>query len=205
MEASKEKGSQPPEKPILCVNNCGFFGTAETMNMCSKCYKDMILKHGLEKLAETSIGNIVHGGSGSTHREAAIGNTINLQAGDVESKISTTFAPGDSSSSNQDSEVKVNVGPNRCCSCGKRVGLTGFSCRGTFSDRRPVPYDRKYHAAYWAMQERMLYFPSNMDDHKDAEIRATNSASPDKEADYKLSILRACFSRVGVWWNGPSP
>ncbi|XP_017250994.2 zinc finger A20 and AN1 domain-containing stress-associated protein 4-like [Daucus carota subsp. sativus] len=127
--ASKEKGSQSPEKPILCVNNCGFFGTAETMNMCSKCYKDMILKHGLEKLAATFTENIVHDGSGSTHKEPAVGDTINLQAGDVESKISTTLAPGDSSSSNQDSEVKVKVGPNRCCSCGKRFGLTGFSCR----------------------------------------------------------------------------
>ncbi|WOH01646.1 hypothetical protein DCAR_0521031 [Daucus carota subsp. sativus] len=74
-----------------------------------------------------------------------------------------------------------------------------------FIDGRPVPYDRKYHAAYWAMQEGMLYFPTNMDDHKDAEIRATNSASQDKEADYKLSIPRAWFSRVRVWWNGPSP
>ncbi|KAL1816631.1 hypothetical protein ACET3Z_019205 [Daucus carota] len=160
----------------------------------------MILKHGLEKLAATSTENIVHGGSGSTHKEPAVGDTINLQAGDVQSNFSTTLAPGDSSSSNQDSEVKVKVRPNRCCSCGKRVGLTGEP----FIDGRPVPYDRKYHAAYWAMQEGMLYFPSNMDDHKDAEIRATNSASPDKVADYKLSILRAWFSRVGVWWNGPS-
>ncbi|KAL1802857.1 zinc finger A20 and AN1 domain-containing stress-associated protein 4-like [Daucus carota subsp. sativus] len=121
MEGSKETGSQSPKEPILCVNNCGFFGTAKTMNMCSKCYKDMILNHGLE--------NIVHGGSGSTHKEAAVGDTINLQAGDVESKISTNLAPGDSSSSYQDSEVKVKVGPNRCCSCRKRVGLTGFNCR----------------------------------------------------------------------------
>ncbi|KAL1816632.1 hypothetical protein ACET3Z_019206 [Daucus carota] len=101
----------------------------ETMNMCSKCYKDMILKHGLEKLAATSTENIVHGGSGSTHKEPAVGDTINLQAGDVQSKFSTTLAPGDSSSSNQDSKVKVKVAPNRWCSCGKRVGLTGFSCR----------------------------------------------------------------------------
>ena len=67
--------------------------------------------------------------SGSTHKEAAVGDTINLQAGDVESKISTNLAPSDSSSSYQDSEVKVKVGPNRCCSCRKRVGLTGFNCR----------------------------------------------------------------------------
>ena len=87
----------------------------------------MILKHGLKKLASTSTENIVQGGSGSTHKEPAAGDTINLQAGDVQSKFFTTLAPVDSSSSNQDSEVKVKVGPNSCCSCRKHVGLTRFS------------------------------------------------------------------------------
>lgn len=74
-----------------------------------------------------------------------------------------------------------------------------------FIDGRPVPYDRKYHAAYWAMQEGMLRLPTDMEDHNDAEIRATDSASPDKEADNKLSIPRAWFSHVGAWWKGPIP
>lgn len=39
-----------------------------------------------------------------------------------------------------------------------------------FVDGRPVPYDRKYHAAYWGMQEAMYRLPTKMDDHKDAEI-----------------------------------
>lgn len=74
-----------------------------------------------------------------------------------------------------------------------------------FVDGRPVPYDRKYHAAYWGMQEAMYRVPTKMDDHKDAEIRATDSASPDKEADNKWSIPRAWLSQVGAWWKGPSP
>ncbi|KAJ0510077.1 putative transcription regulator A20-like family [Helianthus annuus] len=49
------------EAPILCVNNCGFFGTPATMNMCSKCHKDMILKQEEAKLAASSIESIVNG------------------------------------------------------------------------------------------------------------------------------------------------
>lgn len=126
MESSKETGCQAPEGPILCVNNCGFFGSAATMNMCSKCHKDMILKQEQAKLAATSFENIVNGGSGSTNKEPAVADAINLQ---TQSESAPALPTLDSSSSNQASEVKVKVGPNRCSTCRKRVGLTGFSCR----------------------------------------------------------------------------
>ena len=34
MEARQQNG------PTLCVNGCGFHGSAETESMCSKCYRD---------------------------------------------------------------------------------------------------------------------------------------------------------------------
>ncbi|GMP89555.1 hypothetical protein CsSME_00041081 [Camellia sinensis var. sinensis] len=53
------------------------------------------------------------------------------------------------SSSSQSSEVKVKEGPNRCNTCRKRVGLTGFSCRcgnlfcavHRYSDKHECPFD----------------------------------------------------------------
>ncbi|KAK6149185.1 hypothetical protein DH2020_016710 [Rehmannia glutinosa] len=68
MESSKETNCRAPEGSVLCINNCGFFGSAATMNMCSKCHKDIILKQQQAKLAASSIENIVSGSSSSIEK-----------------------------------------------------------------------------------------------------------------------------------------
>lgn len=129
MESSKETNCQAPEGPILCINNCGFFGSAATMNMCSKCHKDIIMKQEQAKLAATSIENIVNGGStgNNSTKEPIITKTLDLQTEVIKPKdISTQTLIG--SSSNEPVKAKAE-GPNRCTTCRKRVGLTGFNCR----------------------------------------------------------------------------
>lgn len=150
----------PPEGPILCVNNCGFFGSAATMNMCSKCHKDILLKQEQAKLAASSIGSIVNGSSSSNGNDSVA--TVDMQVNSVELKTTSvrppfTFSSGESGEvesplsfgSGEIGEAKPKEGPKRCNSCNKRVGLTGFNCRcgnlfcavHRYSDKHGCPFD----------------------------------------------------------------
>ncbi|CAA0815276.1 Zinc finger A20 and AN1 domain-containing stress-associated protein 2 [Striga hermonthica] len=144
-----EMGCQPPpEGPILCVNNCGFFGSPANMNMCSKCYKDTILKQQQPKVVSTSIEGIINGGSLLT--------PILQNPKPESSKLKETpglSAGNDGNLKSIEANKTRSEGPNRCTSCRKRVGLTGFKCKcgdlfcGThrYSDKHDCPFD--YQAA----------------------------------------------------------
>lgn len=85
----------------------------------------MILKQEHAKLAASSIENIVNG---SSTMDPVVPDAVTVQAGPVSPKvISTQAAQGSASGSVL--EPKAKEGPNRCSTCRKRVGLTGFNCR----------------------------------------------------------------------------
>ncbi|PHT29627.1 Zinc finger A20 and AN1 domain-containing stress-associated protein 2 [Capsicum baccatum] len=88
MDSSKEIGFRALENPVLCINDCDFFGSTTTMNMCSKCQKDMILlKKEHAKLAVTSSKDVVRRSSSSDESELALaGATIAIV--DLASQIS---------------------------------------------------------------------------------------------------------------------
>lgn len=151
MDHDKTGCQAPPEGPVLCINNCGFFGSAATMNMCSKCHKDMMLKQEQAKLAASSIGSIVNGSSSSSSNEPAIAAAaaaagVGFETNPVEPKPISVPSFG---SGSQSDEAKPKEGPKRCTNCNKRVGLTGFNCRcgnlfcatHRYSDKHDCPYD----------------------------------------------------------------
>ncbi|KAJ6828916.1 zinc finger A20 and AN1 domain-containing stress-associated protein 8-like [Iris pallida] len=149
----KEAGCQAPEGPILCINNCGFFGSAATMNMCSKCHKDVVLKEEQAKLAASSIDSIVNGGGSTSAKKPIVVASVDVAVGSVE-PITITSEPSGASRATERAEAKRKEGPSRCNSCRKRVGLTGFNCRcgdifcaaHRYSDEHNCPFDYRTEA-----------------------------------------------------------
>ncbi|PHT31110.1 hypothetical protein CQW23_27447 [Capsicum baccatum] len=114
MESSKEIGCRAPDDPVLCINDCDFFGSSATMNMCSKCQKDMILlKQEHAKLAAASNKDVARRSSSSDESEHALAG-VAVASADLASQIS---------------QVKSKEGLKNFTTFHKRVELTGFSCK----------------------------------------------------------------------------
>lgn len=162
----------PPDVPLLCINNCGFFGSAATMNMCSKCHKDMLLKQEHAKLAASSIESIMEGSSSSNAKEP-IGTSAtvaieDMQPGPTELMLVSTQVALASPSETND---RVKEGPKRCSSCRKRVGLTGFNCRcgnlfcavHRYSDKHACPFDYRTAARDAIAKSNPVIKPEKLD------------------------------------------
>ncbi|KAJ4978376.1 hypothetical protein NE237_009156 [Protea cynaroides] len=116
-----ETECQTPKGPILCANNCGFFGSAATNNLCSKCHGDLFMKQQpKQKLRAAPVIPLAD--------KMPISSTL-VQHEPVVEKVDSMGEGCGLKEGSSSSREAANQPLNRCMCCRKRVGLTGFKCR----------------------------------------------------------------------------
>ncbi|CAB4269753.1 unnamed protein product [Prunus armeniaca] len=93
---------------LMCAKRCGFYGSVENKNMCSKCYQDYVKQ---EKSNAQSSVMVVASSMDKLDRSG-----ISLPS----------FQTADDPVSNKNNSGSKK---NRCQSCKGKVGVLGFECR----------------------------------------------------------------------------
>jgi len=151
--------------PTLCKNGCGFFSSIDSKGFCSVCYKEYLKKErkeeaNVEQNAEEEVPTTVTNAISKltleeeiNPEEAAEIVIPNLEETEPEQPAlpSSSKDTVDVAEEKEKEPKDTKKKKNRCLSCKKKLGLTGFSCRcgglycaiHRYSDKHECNFDYK--------------------------------------------------------------
>lgn len=155
----------------LCRSGCGFYGNSAFEGMCSKCYKDSVKRRN-QNPSPTPMGGRMTPTVSATSTSTATPAETAIESRTSVSSVETATPTIPSTSTTQEKNTEKAEGgaeaavadnnddgekdkklpkKNRCHTCKKKVGLTGFECRcgglycglHRYSDKHECTFDYK--------------------------------------------------------------
>jgi len=164
-------GNVQQNHATLCKNGCGFYSNAGNEGLCSVCYKDIVKKKqapptsmpasftdpapnslaSLSLEAESQLGFSGQASSNVSNVEACSASSLDTGSPTVPCITPVEPEPVAGGSEDKDGGPDGRKKKNRCLTCKKKLGLTGFTCRcgGLFcsihrySDKHQCGFDYK--------------------------------------------------------------